>query len=224
MEAGGMRPYYEDTEAGITIYHADCRTILPTLEAGSVDLVLTDFPYGNGTVYGGFVDSAENLNDLINAVLPEVRRLANVALISCGVMNMPLFPAPTWVLSWHWEACRTSSAWGFANWAPILAYGPDPYLARGLGRRPDSFRYIANVGTDGTNGHPCPKPISLWRRLLVRGSPATGEMILDPLMGSGTTLRAAKDLGRRCIGVEIEEKYCEIAARRLSQQVMALEV
>jgi site-specific DNA-methyltransferase (adenine-specific) len=69
------------------------------------------------------------------------------------------------------------------------------------------------------NGHPCPKPVewALW--LVERCCPASGT-VLDPFMGSGTTLRAAKDIGRKAIGIEIEEKYCEIAAKRLAQEVL----
>jgi len=67
--------------------------------------------------------------------------------------------------------------------------------------------------------HPCPKPLSLMFELLTLFTDE-GEPVLDPFMGSGTTLRAAKDLGRRAIGIEIEEKYCEIAAKRLSQEML----
>ena len=65
--------------------------------------------------------------------------------------------------------------------------------------------------------HPNEKPVSLMRYLLTKHD---GEIILDPFMGSGTTLRAAKDLGRRAIGIEIEERYAEIAAKRLAQEVL----
>ena len=67
--------------------------------------------------------------------------------------------------------------------------------------------------------HPAQKPLSLIRRLLELGG---GASVLDPFMGSGTTLRAAKDLGRKAIGIEIEERYCEIAARRMGQEVLPL--
>jgi site-specific DNA-methyltransferase (adenine-specific) len=69
--------------------------------------------------------------------------------------------------------------------------------------------------------HPCPKPVTFMRWVVERCT-ASADTVLDPFMGSGTTLRAAKDLGRRAIGIEIEERYCEIAARRLAQEVLPL--
>ena len=74
----------------------------------------------------------------------------------------------------------------------------------------------------GISGHPCPKPLKAWTWLLTKGSVESSDTILDPFMGSGTTLRAAKDLGRKAIGIEIEERYCEVAAKRMSQSVMEM--
>ena len=71
------------------------------------------------------------------------------------------------------------------------------------------------------SGHPTEKPIRLFQSFVEQFSDP-GETILDPFMGSGTTLRAAKDLGRKAIGIEIEEKYCEIAVKRLKQEVLAI--
>ena len=70
--------------------------------------------------------------------------------------------------------------------------------------------------------HPTVKPVDLLRKM-VGWSSQPGEMVLDPFMGSGTTLRAAKDMGRKAIGIELREEYCEVAANRLSQQVLGLE-
>jgi DNA modification methylase len=88
------------------------------------------------------------------------------------------------------------------------------------------FRFMWNGMLRASNEelcHPTQKPIALIRWILgLRWTP-TGT-ILDPYMGSGTTLRAAKDLGRKAIGIEIEERYCEIAAKRLAQQVLPLGV
>jgi DNA modification methylase len=108
--------------------------------------------------------------------------------------------------------------WGFTCWQPILAYGCDPFLEKSMGSRPD---VIEHSETSEKNGHPCPKPLGFWKRVLERGSVSGEDIVLDPFMGSGTTLRACKDSGRRCVGIEIEEKYCEIAANRLRQEVFA---
>ena len=75
--------------------------------------------------------------------------------------------------------------------------------------------------TVGDNGHPCPYPPDIPKRAIAAVTDP-GDLILDPFMGSGTTLRAAKDLGRKAIGIEIEERYCEIAAKRMGQEVLAL--
>lgn len=83
----------------------------------------------------------------------------------------------------------------------------------------DSWEYDCVYGYAGK--HPCEKPLALISHMIGTSSRAS-QTILDPFMGSGTTLRAAKDLGRKCIGIEIEEKYCEIAVKRLAQGVLAL--
>ena len=70
--------------------------------------------------------------------------------------------------------------------------------------------------------HPCPKPLPLMRELVSLFTDP-GDTILDPFMGSGTTLRAAKDLSRKAIGIEVEERYCEIAAKRMAQAVLPLD-
>ncbi len=71
----------------------------------------------------------------------------------------------------------------------------------------------------GADGHPCDFPLELPTRC-IGATTDHGDLVLDPFAGSGTTLRAAKDLGRKAIGIEIEERYCEIAAKRLAQEVL----
>lgn len=209
-----MKPYYQDDYA--TLYCADCREILPTFTEKQFDLCLTDFPYANGTEYGAYEDTLENLLVLIRDVVPEMRRVSKRVLIATGTRFMHKYPEPEWTL------CVTSHGggigvcqWGFTEWQPILAYGKDPYYENSMGSRSDTIR---ENHISITNGHPCPKPLNIWQRVLVRGS-ISGD-ILDPFAGSGTTLVAAKQLGRKSIGIELEEKYCEIAAKRLSQDIL----
>lgn len=211
-----MKPYYQDE--AVTIYNADCREVLPTLE--SADLVLTDPPYANGTPYDSYEDTPDNLQQLIVDVLPDLRRVGGRVLITPGVANVHSYPKPDWTLAWFTPAGIGSGSWGFCCWQPVLAYGTDPYLAIGGGRRPDAF---VMTRASETNGHPCPKPIEVMRWLIARGTVAAREVVLDPFMGSGSTLRAAKDLGRRVIGIETSERYCEIARRRMAQEVLPLE-
>jgi len=211
-----MNPYYDDGK-GIVIYHGDCREILPTLP--KVDLVLTDPPYGINENYASYIDRLGELRVTIAQSMPLIIKNSVVAILTVGVGNIFEYPKPTWTLAWVTPAGCGSGPWGFCCWQPVLAYGKDPYLVNGLGRRPDC---ILHTESAEENGHPCPKPIGFWSKLLLRGSPKDSDYILDPFMGSGTTLRAAKDLGRRAIGIEIEERYCEIAARRLQQEVLQL--
>lgn len=213
-----MKPYYE--HGGITIYHGDAREVLPHLP--QVDLVLTDPPYGVGEFYESWADTEENLAALISDVLPILRRIAKCSLINSGVGPAFLYPRPDWMLAWFVTGATARCKWGFSCWQPLLAYGSDPYLRTGKGGRPDIIigKLDDIVGSAEIDpNHPCAKPLMLWRRLLHRGSPAETDLILDPFMGTGTTLIAAKDTHRKAIGIEIEEKYCEIAAKRLSQEV-----
>jgi DNA modification methylase len=100
------------------------------------------------------------------------------------------------------------------HWEPVFLYGIQ-------GRRDLPRRYdVLTVPTQNASAfdHPAPKPVSLFIRLIEWLAPS--GTVLDPFMGSGTTLRAAKDIGRPAIGIEISERYCEVAAKRLAQEVL----
>lgn len=223
-----MRAYYE--HAGITIYHADCREVLPLLSG--VDVTITDPPYGvsfegKRTKSGGgrraelgygsdFVDDAAYIDVVVVPVIEECRRRFGRVVVMPGNRCMYRYPHPDDMGCVFNPSGAGLGPWGFTCFHPVLYYGKDPYLARNLGHRPTGIIDVAPG--DGDNGHPCPKPLR-WMRWLVQKASLQNELVLDPFMGSGTTLRAAKDLGRRCVGVEICEKYCEIATKRLSQEV-----
>ncbi len=210
------KPYYQDT--AVTIYHGDCREILPELP--KVDLVLTDPPYGlagadtDKNSYASFSDDAETVTALVLMVLKMAKYERFV--MTPGQSQMFKYPEPKAVGAFYYPAGSGSCSWGFVGWQPIFYYGKDPRLADGLGRVMNSH---SSTEQAENWGHPCVKPIGQWKWLLDRSS-RIGETILDPFMGSGTTLRAAKDLGRKAIGIELEEKYCEIAARRMAQEVL----
>jgi DNA modification methylase len=220
----GVVPYYAD--GSVTIYHGDCREILPSL--GSVDVVLTDPPYGIGVDYGSsFQDTPDYIDELTRTAVPLMRNVAPVVALTCGVLNQWRYPRPTWVLCWHQvNGPSGRSVWGMSTWQPVLVYGPDPYLKRSLGARPDFIRGVVGGNLEENRAaravHPCPKSRESWAAILRRLSPSEDDLVLDPLMGSGTSLVAAKYSGRRAIGIELEERYCEIAAKRCAQEILDL--
>ena len=214
-----MKPYYD--HAGITIFHGDCREVLPKL--GTVELIITDPPYGTGAYEW----------DKLPSLVMSCRRAVFGRLPEMLPM---LSPAPDLVVTW-WPSngdCIGRSRSGVHRQAHVIAlwgYQGEVRKARAseasirLGW--DSPGLMADVWTDphphagfvkSQYSHPTEKPVTLMRRLITLMGDQ--ELIVDPFCGSGSTLVAAKDLGRRAIGIEIEERYCEIAAKRLAQEVM----
>ena len=202
-----IKPYYDDGN-GIVIYHGDCRSILPHLP--KVDLVLTDPPYGIGELMkGGSWGGAQKYEDMRRwDILPSAEAIAavkdkgSVSIVWGG--NYFSFPPSRCWLVWDKQNAVPTTASCELAWTNM--------------DRPVR-RFSWPVGFHA-NGHPTEKPLELiaW---CIEESRTIGT-ILDPFMGSGTTLRAAKDLGRKAIGIELELKYCEIAVERLRQGVLPL--
>ncbi len=192
------------------------------LAVGPVDLVLTDPPYGVNIDYGRaigdykpFEDTPEYVEKLIVEVLPLMRRWP-VVLATTGHRCLWRYPPPDWLLAWIVPAGSGQGPWGFTTWHPIIAYGRDPYLARGKGSRPDSITMLA-TRDPSVEGHPVIKPIEVWKWLLERGSPEPGQVVLDPFGGAGTSIIAAHALNRRCMAIELSPAYVDVACRRYQE-------
>lgn len=209
-----MTPYYDDGRC--VIYHADCRDVLPAL--GRFDLLLTDPPYGIGrdgqkqTTGGhGGRKAYEHLGWDSTRPDPDTFALilaaADTHIIWGGNYFADLLPAsPRWLV-WD-KGQRITQSDGELAWTSLP----------GLALRIWELNRVALM-RDGAV-HPTQKPLELMSWCLSFAPDA--RTILDPFMGSGTTLVAAKNLGRKAIGIEIKEQYCEIAAKRLSQEVLEL--
>ena len=213
-------PYYQDESC--TIYCGDCREILPNLP--KVDLVLTDPPYGifkrvdSGIMFGKAtiysIDQSatkwdkkpdKNTLDLVTAKAPQyIIWGGNYMADHLGSCSGPLV--------WNKLTGNNSYADGELAWSNV-AGTLRIFTHQWCGAFKDSERGLRAV-------HPTQKPVALFKWCIgLANNPRT---VLDPFMGSGTTLVAAKNLGLRAIGIEIEEQYCEIAARRLAQAVLPL--
>jgi len=222
-----MKPYYE--HVGITIYHGDCREVLPTL--GRVDHVITDPPYDTKTHNGARYGFGETSSKIPFAPLEDVgatcRMLIEasnrwiVAFCSLEMLGQYRDAAgDAWVRSCFWR--RPNGVPQFTGDRPgqpgegiAVMHSGSVKRWNGSGRHGYYEFLIEQHG----RVHPTEKPLALMLQL-VSDFTDPDDLILDPFMGSGTTLRAAKDLGRRAIGIELEEKYCEIAALRLAQEVL----
>ena len=227
-----MKPYYQDE--WVTIYLGDCREILPELP--KVDLVLTDPPFltlfgttenknelGNYTILEGW------FNDLLRLWKPIICPAGNM-IVLCDWRTYPSFwrvaigngMIPRNLVVWIHNAARKWHMFRYCHQLALVAQKPPTKPSDVPAGKLFDYWIENNVPTLDRD-HPVEKPIGYIEYLI---QPATNEksIILDPFLGSGTTAMAAKKLNRKCIGIEIEEKYCEIAAKRCSQSVMELKV
>ena len=187
-----MKPYYKSR--GITLYHADCREALPLLKC-SVDLVLTDPPYPDWLTTEYVQTGTAILEGLLCRQFVFWSAKADFPLSHTAIH---IWDKKTGCGS---EYERIFERHGHRNFKVFRHYLINSRVA-------------ASFTRDVFTGHPSQKPIALLRQLTEKFS-RPGDLILDPFVGSGGTLVAAAELGRRAIGIEIEERYCEIAAKRL---------
>lgn len=233
-----MTPYYADDL--VTIYHGDALELLPALRLGSaIDLFVTDPPYVIGAVSAGnMATKAGGWGDMMNSsrwfrdwyvMARRMLKPTGAMWTFCNWRSLPVvmkaaFDAE-WSLAstlvWHKDWIGPGGSVGLRPSYEMVALLPGPEFSiedRGI---PDVMTY--KWASFKPNGHPAEKPVALLSRLItesVRG-PA---LVLDPFLGSGSTLIAAKTLGHRAVGIETDEKWCEVAARRCSQEVLGLAV
>lgn len=225
-------PYYQDEF--VTLYHGDC--LAGDSEWLAADVLVTDPPYGVSYTSGWHRTKARRETGVANDNSPETR---DAALAAWGRGPAVVFgswrvPKPVNVrqqLIWDKGSDigtgDLSIPWG-SSFEEIYVLGAWPKLKPGGRRREGGVpsrvpavlkHHKPNVASPDRPDHPTPKPVPLMERLVERCPPG---VIADPFAGSGSTLLAAKNLGRNAIGVELEERYCELIATRLSQEVLDL--
>ena len=224
-----MTPYYE--QGGIAIYHADCRDVTPGIVG--VDLIVTDPPYIFGIASTFDEGKAGGWGDLMNAStiyatwLREwwrmIKNRAGAAWVFNSWRSFPVLARAAHDAQWPIESLMI---WDKMWIGPGGSRGLRPsYEVVALFAHPE-FQ-VRDRGTPdiwpckwagAKEWHPAEKPIALLSRMIAAGG--SDGIVLDPFAGSGSTLVAAQQLGRPAIGIEIEERYCEVAAKRLTQTVL----
>lgn len=244
-------PYYQDDAC--TIYHGDALDVLPTLEPESVTLLWTDPPYGHSNHDGDFNarlnehrgiagqpianDGADEMRTVVDAVLRlSVPLLREDCCCCCCCCCGGGGPRPTfaWLAErmdrdglafFHsviWDKVNPGIGWRYRRQHEMVMVAHRTGGKLSWREEVASTANVISIYPGRDRHHPNEKPLSLVEGFIGRHSDP-GDLVLDPFMGSGTTLRAAKDLGRKAIGIEIEERYCAIAAERLSQEVLPIE-
>lgn len=205
-----MKPYYSDNL--VTIYHGDARDLVTQLQA---EVAITDPPYGLQAIAGTYGRHGDTIaGDLDTSVRDAFLELWSTRpLLMFSSARLPE-PPGDWDYRLVWDKVEpglNGGAWRYTH---------EPIYVRGNGwvRSAHAFsilRFAIQNGTQERRSHPHRKPVPLMRALVA--SAPTGT-IIDPFMGSGTTLRACKDLGRRAIGIDVDEAHCDSASRRCSQE------
>lgn len=226
-----MQPYYQDSL--VTLYHGDCREIISELSA--VRLVVTDPPYVFGIASTAKEGKAGGWGDLMNSatwyadLLRQFRRLVEngggAAWIFNSWRSFPVLARAAYEAQWGVESLLVwDKQWigpggskGLRPSYELVALFASPTFAMANRGLPDIWQ--AQHSSYREFGHPAEKPVDLLSRIISESGPGA---VCDPFAGSGSTLVAAKALGRRTIGIEIEERWCEVAANRCRQEVLDL--
>jgi site-specific DNA-methyltransferase (adenine-specific) len=244
----------------VTLYHGDCREILPTIADASIDCIFTDPPYGHNNNNGDLIhhweaalgrgpagesrpianDGGIDTNSLIRWSFTEWRRLLKPGgcCCCCGGGGGPDPQFARWslwldeVLDFKqmviWDKGPIGMGWHYRrSYETVLV----AQKAGAACKWYDDSQTIENIIRPGDYGirkiipsaahHPTPKPEALVRHF-VRLHTKPGDLVLDPFLGAGPTARACKDIGRRCVGIELDEQWIEIAARRMAQEPLPL--
>ena len=234
-----MRPYCE--QAGLVIYHGDCREVAPAIGRETVDLIVTDPPYGVRWQSGlralpfdqmANDDGALDIPAVIDAILPTLRNYRHIYVFGRFEWAGTNIRQTTELI---WDKGQIGPGDLALPWGPaheVITFGVytrtagttrDNYGRLSARLRQGSVLRVPRLNATAVDDHPTEKPVSLLRQL-IESSSVIGEAVLDPFMGSGATIEAAVREGRTAIGIEIDERYCEIAARRLSQGLLPLGV
>jgi len=231
-------PYYSDD--AVTLYHGDALEVMEDLERGSFDQCVTDPPYilqaGSSTTRGS---KTGGWADMMNAAHWYANWFGTVS----GLVR---HTGSAWVFG-NWRSLpvyqRAAIDSGFPA-ASLLVWDKDwigPAGPQQLRSQHEVCICLANEGFTQPNrsqgdvlrvrassskptGHPAEKPVPLLRRIVELTGAKPGDIILDPFAGSGTLSVAAKELGVRSVAIEYEERWCEVAAKRLAANVLDFEV
>lgn len=205
---------------GATLYLADCREILPTL--AGYNCFVTDPPYGieggSGTLgkasqktkyASNFVDSPKYIKEICAPAISAMLKECGRGVITPGANNCFSYPPPDDMGIVYQPAATGMSKWGRCTSQPVLFYGRDPRVGKTI-----LPKHVIQTGKTEEERHPCSKPMKVAEWMVHRAS-LDGETVIDPFMGAGSFGVACVNQGRKYIGIELDERYFEVACERI---------
>jgi len=196
----------------------DCLEGMKDIPDNSIDLVLTDPPYGVGIDYGDTYDDTENnWFELMDKFIPEACRIGKMVAFPAGKQTRLGWyfnnHTPYWLICWYKGSPGTRGNLGFEDWEAIIVYG------KNKGVQMHDYFYCGPRPFD--NGHPCPKPVG-WSTWLIERMTKKNDIVLDPFLGSGTTMRSCRETGRIGLGFEINPDYESIIRKQATSDAETL--
>lgn len=208
------------------IHNENCLSILRTMDSQSVDVVVTDPPYGidgsrgakniargKGNYQASFPDTPEYIQRVVIEAILQCRRIARAVIVTPGIKNMMLYPQPDSFGVFYQPAAVGLQTFGNLDAQPIFYYGKN---ATGKNMGVPCSHSMTSKADESI--HPCRKPTKEWTRLILAHT-LPGQTVLDPFMGSGTTGEVCVKNGRNFIGIELEKLYFEEAKSRIENAV-----
>ncbi len=224
------KPFFESPR--VTLFCGDSREVLAEMEAEGAhfDLLLTDPPYGLNqkedkpsgvnaqrakAAYKDdlFPDTPEYLRAVVRPVMDASLRVCALGIVTPGTRGRDFLPRPQEEGGMFMPAAPGFNTWANQDYQPIFYYGK-PHGNVG------QYRKLSHIVTERgfCKAHPCAKPLEFWKKLMLCGTDGEADRtVLDPFAGSGTTGRAALDLGMKAVLIELNPRYCELIARNCAQ-------
>lgn len=225
------KPFFQN--AHVTVYLGNALDVLQEMKSEGLhfDLLLTDPPYGlnqkesktsginakrGKAMYSGkyFDDTLQYMNETVRPIVEQSLAISTLGIVTGGIGSYRWLPPPQEEGCMYMPASPSFNSWAHCDFQPIFYYGKPK---GNTGRYRKLSHQVSERGF--SKHHPCSKPLEFWKKLMLCGTDGVrGKTILDPFGGSGTTGRAAQELGMRSVIVEINPKYCELIAKNCAQE------
>lgn len=201
----------------IKLYNQDCMEAMKQMPDKAFDLAIVDPPYGVNFEYGQYKDTLENFKHIAEIIIPELVRVCGKVVVWSNHRNLRYLPPWDWLFCHAWRTTSSFGHLGYCQWQPMAYYGPHEKIGKNNNVLVSDLYIFGgndNAIKEQAKFHPCPKPISVYHKILNRFL-KEGDKVIDPFLGSASSAIACYDMGYDLTGFEIDKDYYGAAVKRL---------